>query len=147
MYEEQDNARIKKGEVMKKCEGCKFGIQKDFESGECFVPMACAYCVRFYTAKSDKFEPAEPMVLSAEDWAEQFLRSKQTGLDYPYPIRTVDLETAHKAGQIGEYNKPEQVELRNFVERMRGDANSYRHDAARVLENLKPPYEDEDELS
>lgn len=97
---------------------------------------------------SDRWQikKAEPKVLSADNIAEKWL--KERGLasgDYYFDCS----READKNGQLREWLRPEQVELRKAVRWVQENATTANWKIFNrlfdALENLKPPYEEKDD--
>jgi hypothetical protein len=119
--------------------------------------------VPVYYIQSDKWQikRAEPKVLSAEKIAKQFCEEFGIYAEGQHIISKQFLDilakTADKNGQLREWLRPEQVELRRVAEnavdsygKLTGcysqTVTKYYHELKDELKNLKPPYEKDDDL-
>lgn len=119
------------------CERCKFMSNDKLKE-------PCSGCIHrpHELCCIGRFEPAEPKVLSAgEACIEEFGNRPLGSREHAY----IDgFNEGDKNGQLREWLRPEQVEARKALNKLRGMCTSSNHRsiADRAFKNLKPPYED-----
>lgn len=129
---------------IKHCENCEHDLKGYWE-------MPCSQC-SFRKGKielMDHHKPKEPMVLSDRE-----VYNKALGREKPSPsgFELLLIEKSRENGQLREWLRPEQVKLRETIEVLKkcnfcvpGWVSKHICNIFEALENLKPPYEQDNE--
>jgi hypothetical protein len=134
-----------------KCQDCK-NFKLSYKCDECFSCIHVVEKFKFateHTATDDNFKRVEPKVLSAEEYVKKEFGESTESYANAAILGSIEVvyQDGDKNGQLREWQRKEQVELREAIEGYFNCKFGEQSSIIRVkkaLENLKPPYENQD---